>query len=495
MHGYLICILHIDAPAGAYSVTPRPSTAQRCLGRNPHMLINHISTVPADPSAMRLAPAEKNQFPPGIAEFVLPAGSPDTYLCPELPDPQDGEATLSWARRVGGYAAAAGRLSGQPLTLDLERRTLSEPQLGSLLAGLFEGGKGSPEPPIITLVCGLEDGTNFARVLEEQRILHRATTLAAQLTDARANQLTPTGFAQRAEQIAAEHGLGFRATKGAELRAQGYGGITAIGQGSDQAPVLVELWHSGSSEPGTEPPRGAVALAGKGVTFDSGGLSIKPAASMYSMHTDCAGAATALAALRAVAELGGKTPVHIALPLVENLPGPHSIRPGDVVRMRNGSGLEIIDTDFEGRVILADAVSRLAEHEPRAILSLATLTYQIVVALGPEIAGLFSRDEALAVRTAEAAARAGEALWRMPWATRYSKQLRSSAPGAELRNHPLHDSGRAITAALFLGEFAPAQIPFAHIDFAGPAVRVTPDGPTATGYGVRTIVELLQHWD
>ena len=494
MHGYLICTLHIDAPAGAYSVTPRPSTAQRCLGRNPHMLITHTSIAPEDPSAMRLKPAEKNQFPTEIAEFVLPAGSPDTYLCPELPDLQDGEATLSWARRVGGYAAAAGRLSGQPLTLDLAHRTLSEPQLGRLLAGLFEGGKGSSEHPAITLVCGLDDGTDFARALEEQRVLHRATTLAAQLTDARANQLTPIGFAKRAEQIAIEHGLGFRATGSAELRAQEYGGITAIGQGSDQTPVLVELWHSGSSEPGTEPPRGAVALAGKGVTFDSGGLSIKPAAGMYSMHTDCAGAATALAALCAFAELGGKTPVHIALPLAENLPGPSSVRPGDVVRMRNGSGLEIVDTDFEGRVILADAVSRLSEYEPRAILTLATLTYQIVVALGPDIAGLFSRDEALGARTSEAARRAGEAMWRMPWATRYSPQLRSSAPGAELRNHPLHDSGRAITAALFLGEFAPAQIPFAHIDFAGPAVRTTADGPVATGYGVRTIVELLRGW-
>ncbi|MCA0345535.1 MAG: leucyl aminopeptidase [Actinobacteria bacterium] len=460
------------------------------------MLIHHSFKASKSSAALRLRPIESQseiQFPSDIAEFALPTEVPDTYLCPAIPD-DDAEATLAWARRFGEYAAAAGRLSGRPLTLDLEHRTISARQLSSLLAGILDGGKGSADSPGITLVCGLEDDTDFARVLEEQEPLHRATALAAQLTDARANQLTPTDFAKHAEQIAAELGLGFRATGAAELRAQGYGGITAIGQGSDQPPVLVELWYSGSSEPGEEPPTGAVALAGKGVTFDSGGLSIKPAAGMYSMHTDCAGAATALAALRAFAELGGETPVHIALPLVENLPGPHSVRPGDVVRMRNGSGLEIVDTDFEGRVILADAVSRLAEHEPRAILSLATLTYQIVVALGPDIAGLFSRDETLAARAAEAADRAGEALWRMPWATRYASQLRSSAPGADLRNHPLHDSGRAITAALFLGEFAPASVPFAHIDFAGPAVRTTANGPVATGYGVRTLVEMLLHW-
>lgn len=458
------------------------------------MLIRHTSALPEDPAAVLLKPAEKQQFPAGATEFVLPSASPSTLLCAALPDLDDAQAVLQWGQRIGEYAAAAGKTSNRPIILDIEQYSFTARQLGQVLAGLLVGGKGSAYASSITLVCGLNDKTDFGRLVTEQRVLHDAVALAATLTNARANQLTPTNFAERAKQIAASHGLGFRATETAELRAQGYGGITAIGQGSAEPPVLVELWYSGTGGPGPEPPRGAIALAGKGVTFDSGGLSIKPAAGMYSMHTDCAGAATALAALCAVAELGCETPVHIAIPLVENLPGPQSIKPGDVVRMRNGSGLEIIDTDFEGRVILADAVSLLAEHEPRAILSLATLTYQIVVALGPDIAGLFSRDEALAARTIEAADRAGEALWRMPWATRYSAQLRSSAPGAELRNHPLHDSGRAITAALFLGEFAPEPVPFAHIDFAGPAVRPTADGPVATGYGVRTIVELLRRW-
>ncbi len=328
----------------------------------------------------------------------------------------------------------------------------------------------------------------------QRTAIDRGVRLATELTDLRANQLTPQIFAERARDLAEELRLGYRATSGEELAEQGYGGIVAIGKGSVNPPVLVELWHPGTGPHGSEPPRGAIALAGKGVTFDTGGLSLKPAASMYGMRTDCAGAATVLGALVALALAGCEQPVYAALPLVENVPGPASARPGDVVRMRSGAGLEIIDTDFEGRVILADALALLGESAPEAMLSLATLTHQIVVALGPEIAGVFGRDPDLAERVLAAAARADEAVWSMPWATRYGSQLVSSAPGADLRNHPLTDTGRAITAALLLGEFVPAAIPFAHIDFAGPAVKTTPDGPVATGYGVRTVVELVLRW-
>lgn len=330
---------------------------------------------------------------------------------------------------------------------------------------------------------------------EAPTVIDQAVELAQELTNARSNQLTPEIFAQRAAALAHEHKLGVRVTEAEQLRADGFGGITGIGQGSANPPRLVELWYAADgAEPKSQPPRGAIALAGKGVTFDSGGLSTKSAASMYGMHTDCAGAAAVLAALTAHAQLGGDTAVYAALPLIENIPGPQSLRPGDVVEMRDTTGVEIIDTDFEGRVILADSLALLAESSPRAIISLATLTHQIQVALGDEIAGLFGRDEELASQILTAAERADEALWRMPWATRYASQLRSTAPGARLRNHPLHDTGRAITAALFLGEFVPLDIPFAHIDSAGPAVRNTADGPIATGYGVRMLIELLRAW-
>lgn len=324
--------------------------------------------------------------------------------------------------------------------------------------------------------------------------LARGVNVAVALTNARANQLDPEGFTQIARTLADELGFGIRVTDAVQLADQGFGGIIAIGSGSSHPPALVELWLPGEEPLGEEPPRRAIALAGKGITFDTGGLSLKDPSAMYSMHTDCAGAATVLGALVALAELGCTVPVYAALPLAENMPGPDAIRPGDVVTMRSGVGLEIVDTDFEGRVVLADALALLNEAQPQAVITMATLTYQAVVALGPEIAALIGRDDALTQRLLDAAARADEAMWPLPWADRYIAQIRSNAPGATYRNHPRADTGRAVTAALLLGEFVDPTIPFAHVDFAGPAVRMQDGGPVATGYGVRTLVELVTSW-
>lgn len=327
--------------------------------------------------------------------------------------------------------------------------------------------------------------------------LERGVELARRLTDARSNQLDPAGFAEIARTLADELGLGLRVTEAAQLAEQGFGGLTAIGSGSSRPPALVELWLPGCSDDRPrldEPPRGAIAIAGKGITFDSGGLSLKGTSAIYGMHTDCAGAASVLGAIVALAEQGCRAPVYAALPLAENIPGPDSVRPGDVVIMRSGAGLEIVDTDFEGRVVLADAIALLQESQPRAVITVATLTYQAAVALGPEIAALLSRDDELSRRLLAAADRAGEALWPLPWAERYAAQILSSAPGADYRNHPRADTGRAITAALLLGAFVDPATPFAHIDFAGPAVATLDGSPVATGYGVRTLVELVTGW-
>lgn len=400
-----------------------------------------------------------------------------------------------WGEAAGTFIRALHHRTPQPLALNVSAADITEPQLSQLIAGLIAGvgGLTGLEQLSLTMISAATH-TDFDRIVQRELAMRTGIELAASLTNARANQLSPAQFAETAWALAADNGLGCRITHSDDLLQKGFGGITAIGQGSARPPVLLELWHPGNSDLTAEPPRGALAIAGKGVTFDTGGLSLKSPTGMYGMHTDCAGAATALASLTVLSTIGTDTAVYIALPLVENVPGPDSIKPGDVVTMRNGLGLEIIDTDFEGRVILADAVALLAESEPRAIVSLATLTYQVVVALGPEIAGVFGRDDALTDRLLDAAECSGEALWRMPWARRYARQLRSIAPGATLRNHPLNDSGRAITAALFIGEFAPESIPFAHIDFAGPTVKSTPDGPVATGYGVRTLVTLMSSW-
>lgn len=324
--------------------------------------------------------------------------------------------------------------------------------------------------------------------------VRRGVDLAAALTDARSNQLDPAGFVRIARELASELGFGIRVTDAARLASEGFGGIVAIGADSSRPPALVELWSAGDATDPERPPLGAIAFAGKGITFDSGGLSLKGSDAMYGMHTDCAGAASVLGALVALAGRGESAAVYAALPLAENMPGPDSARPGDVVRMRSGVGLEIVDTDFEGRVVLADALALLQESRPQAVISMATLTHQAVVALGPEIAALLSRDDELGRRMLAAAGRAGEPLWPLPWAERYSPQLRSNAPGAAYRNHPRSDSGRAITAALLLGAFVHPETPFAHVDFAGPAVAMRDGAPEATGYGVRTLVELVTNW-
>lgn len=440
--------------------------------------------------------------------FGLPTSEPNVFGAPnvpsdiEYPDVVDlAQALRAWGSKLADFASSVASSSGLSVEVDFQCHELPLEQMQFLLGGVFSMLRnptrqhlhGDAQEPAVYLRSTIS-AEAFANALRTEETYTQAVTLAAELTDARANQLTPQDFAARARAIAQASGLGFRITEQDDLERKQYGGITAIGAGSAHPPVLIELWWNGGDAPSATPPEHAIALAGKGVTFDSGGLSLKPPAAMYSMHTDCAGAATVLAAMSALQSSGISQPVYAALPVVENIPGPNSVRPGDVVTMRNGLGLEIIDTDFEGRVVLADAISKLAESHPLAVVSLATLTYQIVVALGPEIAGVFSRDPELGARITTAASAAGEAVWPMPWATRYAAQLRSSAPGADVRNHPLAESGRAITAALFLGEFTRDEIPFAHIDCAGPAVISTADGPSATGFGVRTLLELLSQW-
>lgn len=316
-----------------------------------------------------------------------------------------------------------------------------------------------------------------------------SVALARELIDARANQLTPAIFADRIEKIGAQIGAHVRIHHEAWLRDQGMGGLLAIGSGSAQATRLAEVWW-GAPE---GPEAGSVALVGKGVTFDSGGLSLKGSAAMVGMHTDMAGAATVLAAMAEVARHGAPPlPVHAVLPIAENLPGPTAVRPGDVVETYGGVAVEVVDTDFEGRVMMADALAYASSHRPRAMVDVAMLTYQSIVALGSRIGAIIGRDPGLRAEVEAAGRDADESWWPLPWAPQYRDQLRSSAPGAALRNHPGTDTGRALTAALFLGEFVPAHIPWTHLDIAGPAVEGSGADMRATGFGVRTLATLLR---
>ncbi|HEX3590295.1 MAG TPA: leucyl aminopeptidase family protein [Pseudonocardiaceae bacterium] len=310
----------------------------------------------------------------------------------------------------------------------------------------------------------------------------QAVHLARVLTNAPANLLTPARAAGWAVDIAAGTGATSVVLDQDDLRDQGFGALTAIGAGSVNGPRMVRLVYRG------ERPGPSVTLVGKGVTFDSGGLSAKSPDAMQGMRFDMAGAAAALAVLAVAARLGLPGTIRAVLPFAENLPGAGGARPGDVVTAYNGTQIQIMDTDFEGRVILADALSLAVRDEPELIVDLATLTYQAEIALGPQIGALLSPHDGAADALLAAARSAGEPMWRLPWATRYLDQVRTSFG---VRNHPLRPSGRAITAALFLGEFVPRSIPWAHIDMAGPAWTGDTSGDGATGYGVRTLLRLL----
>jgi leucyl aminopeptidase len=309
-----------------------------------------------------------------------------------------------------------------------------------------------------------------------------AVHLARLLTSAPANLLTPARAASWARDIAAAAGLECAVLDDDELRSRGFGALTAIGAGSVNGPRLVQLRYTGD-EPGP-----SVTLVGKGITFDSGGLSAKGPDAMQGMRFDVAGAAAVLATMAVLRRLRVPGTVRAVLPFAENLPGPGAARPGDVVTAFDGTQIQIMDTDFEGRVILADALALAVRDRPDLIVDLATLTYQAEIALGPEIGAVLSPHDGAADAVLSAAGSAGEPMWRLPWAERYLDQVRTPFG---VRNHPLRPSGRAITAALFLGEFVPRGIPWAHCDMAGPAWRGDTSIDGATGFGVRTLLRLL----
>ncbi|MCO8274904.1 M17 family metallopeptidase [Actinoplanes sp. TRM 88003] len=379
-----------------------------------------------------------------------------------------GEVPTAETARRAAIAAGARLRSGDTVAVS------APPGLtGPVVDGLITGA-----PAETTL---LVDEAQLPDALRGQ-LAADVARLARLLVSAPANLLTPSAAAGWAARIAENAGLTCTVLGPDEVRSQGFGGLAAIGGGSWDGPYLVTLDHL----PETGGPE--VALVGKGVTFDSGGLSLKSPAAMQSMRMDVAGAVTVLAVMAGLRRAGCAVPVRAVLPFAENMPGPGAARPGDVVTAWNGTEIQILDTDFEGRVILADALALAADAGPRLLVDLATLTYQAEIALGPEIAAVLARDDDAAARFLSAGARAGEPLWRLPYDERYLDQVKTPSG---VRNHPLHDSGRAITAALFLGEFVPRTVPWVHCDMTGPAWSGDASADGATGFGARTLLELL----
>ncbi len=326
-------------------------------------------------------------------------------------------------------------------------------------------------------------------VLDRTLAVVRAGLRARDLTNTPSLLKSPQWLAEQATAIAAGGGLGIRVRDEKALVAEGFGGILAVGMGSTRPPRLIEL---------TWTPRGAkrhVVLVGKGITFDSGGLSLKPNDGMVSMKTDMAGGAAVMAAMGAVRDLGVRVKVTGLVPAAENLPSGTAQRPGDVITHYGGRTSEVLNTDAEGRLVLADALAyATARLRPDVVVDLATLTGAASLGLGRRHAALYATTDALAAELTEAADRAGERVWRMPLAEDYAFALRSRV--ADLANIATDKrvSGGSIVAALFLSEFVDG-CPWAHLDIAGPARSDGDEDEVtkgATGFGARLLLRWLE---
>ena len=317
-------------------------------------------------------------------------------------------------------------------------------------------------------------------------ITGEAINLAKELVNSPANVIYPESFADHATEVAADVGLQIEVWDRSRLEQEDCRAILAVGQGSSKDPRLVILKHHGGQD-GDAP----IAIVGKGVTFDSGGLSLKPSAGMTDMKCDMAGAANVLAVMRAIAEMNLPINVIGLCGLAENMVSGDSYKLGDVIETRSGKTIEILNTDAEGRVVLADTLNVTLDHQPSAIVDMATLTGACMVALGMEVIGSMSRHDDLAAEVMAAAKAEGEPMWPLPMFELYDDKVKSKV--ADIRNIGAGRWGGAITAAKFLQHFV-GDVPWVHLDIAGPAFAdsATPARDAgATGAAVRTMIRWL----
>jgi leucyl aminopeptidase len=370
--------------------------------------------------------------------------------------------------------------------------------ISALVAGVVAGTRGpglrKTEPnrhPFETLniLVGPRATADSARQVEEQvrrgEIVGQAINLARDLTNTPSSEKYPNRLAELVRTVASDAGIAVQVWDETRIRQERFGGLLGVAAGSENSPSFVILdYHHGEETP-------SFALVGKGVTFDSGGLSLKPSASMEDMKSDMTGAAIVVATMQAVARLGMPINVTGYLALTENMTGGKAMKLGDVLTMRNGKTVEVLNTDAEGRLILADALSFAAENRPARILNLATLTGSCMVALGSKVAGLFSNDEEFSQDLLTACRLTGERAWRLPLDEDYKELLKSHV--ADLKNVG-GKWGGAITAAKFLEQFVDGK-PWIHLDIAGPSWSESDDASRdigGTGCFVRTLVTLLE---
>ena len=373
---------------------------------------------------------------------------------------------------LGGAEVARAVVEGAALALDR-----------------FDAYRREPEsPPTVERLVVVGAGGDAPRAVERGRAVVEAVCLARRLVNTPPSDATPRAIAAEAEAVAGTAGLEIRVLDEEDATLERLGGLLAVARGSAEPPRLVRLAY----RPDGPAPAARVALVGKGITFDSGGLSLKPPTSMATMKYDMSGAAAVLGALSACRRLEVGVEVVGFLALTENMPGGRAQKPGDVLTARNGTTVEVLNTDAEGRLVLADALSLATEEGPDAIVDLATLTGACVVALGKSIAGLLGNDERLVAAVGDAGRRAGEPSWHLPLPPGYRRLIDSSV--ADLANIGPAGQAGAVLAGLFLERFV-GDRPWAHLDIAGPAFADDDVGyrrKGGTGFGVATLLALLE---
>jgi leucyl aminopeptidase len=401
------------------------------------------------------------------------------------------KAAAAYIRAVRGHATVACTMAAGVGKVDAADAVAAVAEGVSLVSYRFTGYKSDPATDDLKKVVLVASGRGLKDALARAVAATDAVNLARDLGNTPGGDLTPEAFVAAARK--ALRGTGVRATvwDEAKIAEERLGGLLAVNQGSTNPPRFLTLNY----KPKGRKPKASVALVGKGVTFDSGGLSIKTFAGMVTMKIDMAGAAAMLAATSALSAVDAPVEVTTYIPLTDNMINGDAWRPGDIFTARNGKTVEVLNTDAEGRLILADALSLAAEGGHDAIIDAATLTGSATAALGTAYVAMMSSDDKLATRLETSAAATGEQIWRLPLPAEYRPQLDSNI--ADLRNigkAPYY--GGAMVAALFLQEFAGTG-PWAHLDLGMSAISDTDRGfnpPGATGVAVRLLIDLLANW-
>jgi leucyl aminopeptidase len=403
-----------------------------------------------------------------------------------------------WRRAAAGFVRACGEGGDAALLvpadvpggLDGVGSALAE---GAVLASYrFDTYKSKPAPASIECLVLVTDDERFGASARRGVVRAEAVSFARDLINTPPSDLTPTVLAERVqERFEGTSDLTLEVWDEERIRHERLGGLMAVARGSDKPPRLLIARYTPVHPVEVDGRLPHVVLVGKGITFDSGGLSLKTPDGMTTMKTDMSGAAIVLSAISACGPLDVGVQVTAIAPATENMPGPDAIKPGDVLRVRNGATIEVLNTDAEGRLVLADGLSLATELEPDAIIDVATLTGAAVVALGSSIGALFGSDEELGDRLRAAGDKAGEPLWPLPLPEEYGDHIDSEV--ADMKNVGRAGQAGSIAAALLLARFV-GSVPWAHLDIAGPA-RVTENSgyltKGGTGFGVRTLLELL----